>query len=386
MKKFVAIFASFLFAVGFSQEKKIEFSKELKYESFAEKGNNGMRPAFNLVGNTNGEFLTTVEMNTFPISIFSDQLGMTPVKIELNNKLSGSLFANYFLGFSDGSSVKKNSEVIVKNLNSTENILGFPCNNYLLTYSYGGDEYEDSENTQKENLKICVDEKNSMDNFSVLSGILNQVSRVKISIPNVKGLILKVGPEKSYDKDFIVLKSMKDAKNFVYFDHQKAMMQQQKTMDSLMTARSKYENDYGELDSLDYSMDSTAVVVDSAYAGYDDEFDFEKYESTYKKKPEEITYAIDNLFNAKMWNMLPKHCKNIDENLPTLQNKEFRNHLKNFTGQMCDLYLLQSDYHNVAIKITIDDVRREFLFINENKEKLNKSDQKKVNQYLENLD
>ena len=84
--------------------------------------------------------------------------------------------------------------------------------------------------------------------------------------------------------------------------------------------------------------------------------------------------------------MLPTHCTDLNKNLPILEDKNFATHLKTLTGQLCDLYLTQSESHNVAIKITIDEIRREFLFINAEKEKLNKSDQKKVNQYLEKLD
>ena len=135
------------------------------------------------------------------------------------------------------------------------------------------------------------------------------------------------------------------------------------------------------------SIDSTDSDSANEDFASDDIYDYiEKYESTYKKAPTEFNYAIDDLPSEKLWDALPKHCRNIDKDLPSLNDKIFLSHLKNITGQICDLYLVQNEYHNVAVKLTIDDIRREFLFLNEKKEKLNKADQKKVNKYLENLD
>ena len=96
--------------------------------------------------------------------------------------------------------------------------------------------------------------------------------------------------------------------------------------------------------------------------------------------------AITNLSDDELWKSLPKHCRNIENNLPKLDDKKFKKHLYNYVGQMCDMYLTQRNNSAVDVKITLDEIRREVLYINENKGKLNKSDQKKVDQYLENLD
>ena len=156
------------------------------------------------------------------------------------------------------------------------------------------------------------------------------------------------------------------------------MMKQQKLMDSIALERKKMNDEY--------EADSTMVAIDSAAADYEGFYGIEKYESTYKKAPDSTTYAIDNMQSEKLWEGLPKHCRNFEKDVPQLENKEFRKHLSNYVGQMCDMYLTQSYSHNVAIKLTLDDIRREVLYINENKEKLNKSDQRKVNKYLEKLD
>ena len=72
--------------------------------------------------------------------------------------------------------------------------------------------------------------------------------------------------------------------------------------------------------------------------------------------------------------------------MPLFQHGELRKHLHNYVGQICDLYLLQSQQHNVYIKGTIDEVRRESLYLQEIRKKLNKKDLEKLDQYLKSLD
>ena len=322
-------------------------------------------------------------MNYLPIHLFSNEIGIIPVKLGFNNILTSSMFVNYFFfGSIYNKSDKKPSEVTVKNLNSKETILGISCNNYLLSYPYGNPEYDPSDEIATEKIKICIDEKNAINNVPVVSSIINELSNAKLSNSNLKGLVLKVGPGESKTDDYIIIKSIKDTQNYAFFDQRKAMMQQQRTADSLLVERIKYESEFNSEHEMADSMQ--VAIMDSAYI--DEGLSVEKYVSTYKKKPEEGSYAIDNLPNKRMWEMLPTHCTDLNKNLPILEDKNFATHLKNLTGQLCDLYLTQSESHNVAIKITIDEIRREFLFINAEKEKLNKSDQKKVNQYLEKLD
>ena len=381
MKKHFILIVLFLFGFSFSQEKKIEFSKALTYETFAGKNTNNMRTVFHLLGNTNGEFLTSVEINSLQIHLFSAQLGMIPVKIGLESKLSGAAQSAYFFDGQVADPNKKKTDIIVKDLKSKENILGNSCNNYLLTYNYADDDYNDGASSSNGNIKICVDEKNSLNNIPVLTGIINQLGQMKISEPSLKGLVLKITPNVANDNEFIILKSVKDSKTFAYFNQREAMMEQQVYFDSLVIQRKK--ESMARNNAID-STDSDSANEDFAS---DDIYDYiEKYESTYKKAPTEFNYAIDDLPSIKLWDALPNHCRNIDKDLPALNDEVFLSHLKNFTGQICDLYLVQNEYHNVAVKLTIDDIRREFLFLNEKKEKLNKADQKKVNKYLENLD
>ncbi len=53
---------------------------------------------------------------------------------------------------------------------------------------------------------------------------------------------------------------------------------------------------------------------------------------------------------------------------------------------MCDMYLSQFEPHSVGIKSTLDEIRREILYLNEIQGKLEADDQKKLNNYLNNLD
>ncbi len=373
MKKNITFIFLFSILFGFCQQKRIDFTKQFVYESNPkndEKNKFAENFSIKLLGNTAGEFLIFSNLRTFPMQFFTDGLGTSMVSIGLNNKLNNSNFMSYFLGMEMDEEKKTLS---IEKLNTKETILGFSCNNYLLGF--------DAEESDKK-LKVCIDETSNYSNVSVLTGLFNFMGRQSVVLPTIKpkGLVLKVGGNDD-DKDFIVLKSINESKDFVYFNHGEAMVQQQKTLDSLAIVRKKmeeeYEKEYGDLDSM-------AVEADSAYIG--SYYGIEKYESTYKTPPEEPNFAIDNMPSEKLWEGLPSHCRNIDKELPSLENKTFQSHLRNLTGQMCDMYLTQDRSHNVAVKITIDDIRREILYMNENKEKLNKSDQRKVNKYLEKLD
>lgn len=380
MKKTLTFFAILLFVFTFAQEKRIDFTKEYEYD-LVTKDKRNFNTSFRVLGNENSEFLSLVNVNSVPISFFSDNLGMSSVSIGLNNKLYNSYFGTMMFGYGFGLNDKK-SEVTIEKSNTKETILGISCNHYLLTFDkanrYALEGFD--EQNARDSLKVCIDEKNSINNISLLSGFLNYAGSAKLQNSGLKGLVLKVGPaDKSGES--ITLKSVKDSKDFVYFNHRDAMMKQQKMMDSIALERKKIEDEYSKYEDSAYAeVDSAAAILD------DDVFLIDKYVSAYKKNSDEPDYAINNIPNEKMWDILPKHCRNFENDVPELDNKEFRKHLSNYVGQMCDMYLTQSSSHNVGIKITLDEIRHEILYINENKEKLNKSDQRKVNKYLEKLD
>lgn len=382
MKKTLILVLAVLATFVFSQEKRIEFNKELNYD-FLFKDAKFQHYSAKILGSNNSEYLVMARFNEVPVNFFADNLGMSNVSIGLNNRLENSYFGAMMFGYGLFGSNANKGGVTVQKLNTRETIAGFSCNNYLLTYpkanhfDYGTADTK----TSTDSLYVCVDEKNAVNNISILSGLLNFAGSAKLQTSQLKGLIVKVSPGDKSGKEAITLKSIKDTRDFVYFNHRDAMMKQQKMMDSIALERKKMDDEYNK-----YS-DSAYAEVDSV-AAYDDDYFYgvEKYESTYKNTPEDPNYAISNIPNEKLWDGLPKHCRNFEKDVPNLDNKEFRAHLTNYVGQMCDMYLTQSSSHNVGIKITLDEIRREVLYINENKEKLNKSDQKKVNQYLEKLD
>ena len=80
MKKTLTFIAAFLFLALNAQEKRIDFSKELKY-SFVGGKEKTTDISFKSLGNTSGEFLTQASFNMFPINMFSDNLGMSTVNI-----------------------------------------------------------------------------------------------------------------------------------------------------------------------------------------------------------------------------------------------------------------------------------------------------------------
>lgn len=384
MKKFILIcfLASFIF--GIAQEKKISFAQEVNYKLVDK---NTPLGSIKTYSGKNNEFLTQIKVsvNNFPMLFYTDALGTTSVSLDMNNHLDGSdvFAAASNMGMYENSFEDKQEYVLEsKKLNTQETILGVPCSHYLINYKL-----KNGEKQKKEDFKLCIDEKSSYNNYPVLNGLLNYFEkRSKYKGSGLKGSILKGGPEKTYDTEYFVATSINDSKDVVYFDHKKAMTDQQRKKDSVMVAFQKRE--------AEYTVDSAATVADSAAVAIAEPADYADhyahipdYISNYKSSShEDGGLALSNITNDKLWNGLPKHCKNFEKELPTFHNKELKGHLKNYVGQVCDMYLTQAGFHTVEIKITLDEIRREVLYLNEIQGKLDASDKKKLNNYLKNLD
>lgn len=375
MKKLFFICFLISFALGISQEKKISFTKEISYQ-LVEK--NGRLGSIKTYSSDNNEVLTRISVKSYPLQFFTDALGTSPVSLDMNNRLDGSDMATSMMYFGMGSYDNEDLQEFVlesKKLNTKEIIAGISCSHYLINYRLKNGEMQNAED-----FKLCIDDKSSYNNLPVLNGLLNFQKRAKYKSSGLKGLILKGGPEKTYDTEYFAATSIKDSKDFVYFDHKKTMTEQQRKRDSIMIEYQKKEAEYSSL------ADSAATAVDSAAAAYDSSYYIPEYISEYKKNHEDGGLAISTLPTDDLWKGLPKHCRSIEKDLPEFKNKELKGHLKNYVGQMCDMYLTQSSYHSVGIKITLDEIRREVLYLNEIHEKLDVSDQKKLNNYLKNLD
>jgi hypothetical protein len=386
MKKLILIYSLTSFTLGFAQEKKTPFTKELDYQFVSSKKNTiDKLLEMKMYAGNNAEFLSKVSISGFPVYFYTDELGTSMVSLEMGNRLIGydlSPFLGYggFYGYTDNYSENEKNNFEVEKLDIKENILGISCTQHLFQFG------------KKDRFKACVDEKSPYNNFSVLQGLSQQFIKKSMGNKvNLKGLILKIAPEDSYDSEYVILTSMKDSKDFVLFDHKKAMTDQQKKQDSIMLAYKKLEEEY-KAESL-YPEDS--VAIDSAITApsvanddYDSDYYYgPNYISKYKDPPNESGgLAIDNMYDQKLWKILPNHCQNFEKDFPEFSNSELKNHLKNYVGQMCDMYLTQSSSNYVAIKITLDEIRREVLFLNNVQGKLNKSDKKKLSDYLNSLD
>ncbi|PIE50561.1 MAG: hypothetical protein CSA38_02895 [Flavobacteriales bacterium] len=112
------------------------------------------------------------------------------------------------------------------------------------------------------------------------------------------------------------------------------------------------------------------------------------YKSKYKKrKSNSPNLAIDNLNkNNSYWQQIPTYCKKIDQELPHLKNKTYQKELKNYAGQICDLYMHSVGSKTIDVRGTIDEIRRSDLYFQNHYEKLKKSDQRKVKKFFNNLD
>lgn len=375
MKKFFCLSFLISFALGISQEKKISFTKEIIYKLVEKNNSLGIVKTYS---SDNNEVLTRISIKSYPLQFFTDALGTSPVSLDMNNRLDGSDAAASMMYFGMGSYGDDDVKEFVlesKKLITKETVAGVSCSHYLINYRLKNGEMQNAED-----FKLCIDDKSSYNNLPVLNGLLNFQKRAKYKSSGLKGLILKGGPEKTYDTEYFAATSIKDSKDFVYFDHRKTMTEQQRKRDSIMLEYQKKEAEYVAAEN-----DSAVIAVDSvASAAYDSYIP--DYVSEYKKNHEEENLAISSITSDKMWKGLPEHCRNIDKDLPEFKNKEVRNHLKNYAGQMCDMYLTQSYNHSVGIKMTLDEIRREVLYLNEIHEKLDASDQKKLNNYLKNLD
>lgn len=385
---FFLLFISFVGISG--QEKRVDFTKKLKYEFTSKLKKDKLNlfnssPSFqfeNYISNNN-EYFTIADVKIYKLNIYSEKDFSSLVNIEFNNRLtSNNMMMNSFMTFIDEDEVSTQKYAATK-LNKTETILGIPCEQFVLKPVFV--EGLDNEEKDKENLKVCINEKYNLNNFSVLTSIFNLLQPVKKIEFNISGLILKIGTEKEYDNENISLKSIEDSKDYVLIDVKKALLDQKNVSDSLKVLRNKWQNQYTS-DSAAIAIDSTAAVLDSAYA-----YDYEKipdYKSTYKIEPKRDTMnlAINDNYSKNWLNGIPKYCSKIDKEIPTFEMKDLDYHVKNYVGQMCDMYLTQSRDHSVGVKITLDEIRREAIFLRKIREKLSEKDRKKLDKYLDNLD
>ncbi|AYZ36998.1 hypothetical protein EGY07_16255 [Chryseobacterium indologenes] len=380
MKKFILICLLTSFIPGIAQEKKISFAKEFTYKM---EGNTPANSSVKMYVSNNNDFFTNITFKDVPMYLFTDALATSPVSLELNNRLNGAGIGNFLWDSMMSNSAYEAPEEEYafesKKLNTQETILGIPCKHYLINFKSKKQNFTREDGS----LKVCIDETSPYDSFTVFNGLVKQYLKIpKLEKSGLKGFILKLAPEKDYDKEYLVMKSITDSKDIVYIDHKKIITDRQRKRDSLTLAYQKQMDEYNNM-----TADSAVVAADSAAVEFEEYAFVTDYVSDYKKNIQpDGDLAIHTIHNDKLWKGLPKHCTNFEKSIPQFNNKELKEHLKNYTGQMCDMYLSQFEPHSVGIKSTLDEIRREILYLNEIQGKLEADDQKKLNNYLNNLD
>lgn len=112
---------------------------------------------------------------------------------------------------------------------------------------------------------------------------------------------------------------------------------------------------------------------------------FEDYVSDYKNADiTDVSLAVEEPEAEKYLTMAPNHCKNLKNNIPDFSDKNLKNAVYNYVGQVCDLYIYNSGY--VGLAVTIDALRKSVLDINTKYETMKKEDKEKLNKFLNSLD
>lgn len=144
---------------------------------------------------------------------------------------------------------------------------------------------------------------------------------------------------------------------------------------------------------------ATEDAVDAADAVYavtepDDSVYYETYVSEYASayktmKPEDSNFAVTSLSedsDSNYWKGIPAYCKKLDASVPNFSDEELKKRAKNYAGQICDMYLGEFDGTGVWYKGTLDAIRSEQLYFNNNKDKLSKKDKELLDEFLNSLD
>lgn len=146
------------------------------------------------------------------------------------------------------------------------------------------------------------------------------------------------------------------------------------------------------LTEADIAAQMAAEAVDAAvaYEDYDYSTDvyIPEYESVYKPmKPEDSNFAVTSLSDTSgYWKGIPAYCKKIDSVIPKFSDGEITKHTINYAGQICDMYLGEFEGSSVWYKGTLDAIRSEQMYFNNNRDKFSKKDKELLDIFLNNLD
>lgn len=387
MKK-LSIFFVVLGSIGaFAQNNTVQFTKKLEYElNFKGTPHSEFSDSkLGITSYTNGkESIAEIAVNqNYKTVWFFDQNGTSSVSYGIGNKLIPEHAGSYREIYSEGE--LENQKISVIPLDVKETILGYSCDQFLLKPIFVN---TNESRSGDGNFIVCLSQDLKMDNTKLYETILQLPNQVQYVAP-FSGTILKFGPEKDYKKEHIVLTKISDTNESIQFNNKQNLIDEKKYVEKMQKLVKEQLNaatiDSTIVDSAYAVADSvaTAVAMESFLEGIDD---LPEYESTFKTASEG-TFAISSFGkDSKIWRILPKHCQNFEKDLPKLDDKKLEASLRNYMGQVCDLYITQLSYNSVDKKVTVDELRREILHILNQWDSLIKGDRNKLLKYLNKLD
>ncbi len=381
MKKVSVFLLSLIGFAAFSQQNKVVFNKNLDYKLYQSAPSRGLlvneNPRVSMYTNNAESLILFSEKNAGNGNLFVDQNGVSNIHLGINNTLEAN-FNNttVFAGIYAADADRSEQKLSLIPLNTKETILGLSCDQYLLKAIF----VDPSMKNESDDLKICVNTTSKINNVPIISQVFKSQYGVD-SVVKLDGLLLKAGSSKNYDKDYLILENIADTKDFVVFNNKANLEKQNQFIEE---AKIKVAENLKTKDSTSVSLDSVDIY---SINRYQDEVDLmDHYNSTYRK-PTEGDVVIGSISeDSKIWNILPKHCRNIDKDIAAFEDPILKKRLKNYIGQICDLYLLEFEYNNVGPRETTDELRRESLYLFNSLETLNKKDKKKLKEYLNKLD
>ncbi|MDR1876614.1 MAG: hypothetical protein LBQ84_03225, partial [Flavobacteriaceae bacterium] len=115
-------------------------------------------------------------------------------------------------------------------------------------------------------------------------------------------------------------------------------------------------------------------------------YGYEIYNSEYKApEGDGRTLAIDNMDKEDIfWQGIPAYCVELDKKIPNFKDKDLKDHVRNYAGQYCDMYLSVIENSFIDERATLDQIRYEENYFRN--AKFSKEDQKLLNEFLNSLD
>jgi hypothetical protein len=374
MKKIAIVASLFTSLYVFSQETKMYFTDKLVYEKIVNPENEII--SSEMYVSKNGMLIKENDYNFNSFFYDNENSKTYHTAIGLGNKLKLNKYLSYYSFYDEFEEKEQVQEGVLsqlKNTNKQETIGNHKCTVYQLDYYYQAN--QETETTPYLSIYLYIDEQSSLNNVpyflssgsSIAGYYLPKTSRK----PSVKGLIIKLeNVERSF---FIALKSTEKINETAYFDFKKDKEEVK-----------KYAEEQIKLMKSFYADSASASAAEPVEVSENLD-NIPEYNSAYKNE-RKTDLAMNNLPSKNYEKALPKYCFRIKEEIPDFSNKQISAHLQNYVGQLCDLYLSEAEVSGVDKKATIDEIRREALWLLKNREKLNKNDKKMLDRYLENLD